>query len=78
MCPVRILGYTEWPLKPTETPGGSPAAGQKAWPHNCLKVHPKGELRISWKVRQRRLFGRTYAAELPDSIFSQGRLDVHQ
>ncbi len=35
------------------------AAGRKACPHNYLKLHQKDEPRSSWKVRQRRLFGRT-------------------
>jgi hypothetical protein len=46
--------------------GRKPGGSLKRLPHNCLKVHPKGELRSRWKVRQRRLFGRTYSAELPD------------
>ncbi len=50
--------------------GGSPAAGWKAWPHNCLEVHPKDELRSSWKMRQRRRFHKRLFAELNEPLDS--------
>ena len=47
-------------------PGGRP----EGLPHNCLKVHPKDELRSSWKMRQRRRFHKRLFAELNEPLDS--------